>query len=86
MVCGVSSLLVQLLDKPRDFRESVKRTVASMGSIMFFGHRAPEWEGFWAHVNIAMFTMGWLTIELAGWVSSHGSSKTSSIVKTYQSQ
>jgi hypothetical protein len=43
--------MLDLLDKPEEFRLSVQRTSASIASIVLYGHRAPEWDNFWASVS-----------------------------------
>ncbi|KAK1522872.1 cytochrome P450 2D18 [Colletotrichum paranaense] len=51
----ISVLMHDLLEKPDEFMESVKRTTASIATITIFGQRAPSWESFWAYaVYIAM--------------------------------
>ncbi|KAF6811973.1 cytochrome P450 2D18 [Colletotrichum sojae] len=51
----ISQLMFDLLERPGDFRNSVKRTTASIATITLYGHRAPRFESFWGHaVYIAM--------------------------------
>ncbi|KAI3558589.1 cytochrome P450 2D18 [Colletotrichum abscissum] len=45
----ISVLMHDLLEKPDEFMESVKRTTASIATITIFGQRAPSWESFWAY-------------------------------------
>ena len=47
----VNYLMAQLLDQPDKFFHNVKRAAASIGTIMLYGHRAKEWDGFWASVR-----------------------------------
>lgn len=44
----VNWLMFDLLEKPKDFYESVQRTSSSIASTMIYGQRAPEWKSFWA--------------------------------------
>ncbi|TDZ38246.1 Cytochrome P450 monooxygenase yanC [Colletotrichum spinosum] len=51
----VNRLMFDLLTRPEQFANSVKRTTASVASITLFGHRAPEFDSFWAYaVYVAM--------------------------------
>jgi hypothetical protein len=43
--------MLDLLEKPEDFRLSVQRASASIASIVLYGQRAPVWESFWASVS-----------------------------------
>ncbi|KAK1977502.1 cytochrome P450 2D18 [Colletotrichum cereale] len=45
----VARLMYELLDKPEEFAQSVKRTTASIASITLFGNRATDWGSFWAY-------------------------------------
>ncbi|OHF02015.1 cytochrome P450 2D18 [Colletotrichum orchidophilum] len=42
-------LMHDLLEKPDEFMENVKRTTASIASITIFGQRATDWNSFWAY-------------------------------------
>jgi hypothetical protein len=44
--------MLDLLDKPEDFRLSVRRASASIASIVLYGQRAPVWQSFWASVSL----------------------------------
>jgi cytochrome P450 len=48
----INQLMLDLLEKPDDFRSSVQRVSASLASTILYGHRAPTWENFWASVSI----------------------------------
>ncbi|KAK2054685.1 cytochrome P450 2D18 [Colletotrichum caudatum] len=51
----VAMLMYDLLNKPEEFTQSVKRTTASIASITLYGNRATDWGSFWAYaVYIAM--------------------------------
>ncbi|KAK1573711.1 cytochrome P450 2D18 [Colletotrichum navitas] len=51
----VATLMYDLLNKPEEFTQSIKRTTASIASITLFGNRATDWGSFWAYaVYIAM--------------------------------
>ncbi|KAK1993435.1 cytochrome P450 [Colletotrichum falcatum] len=51
----VARLMFDLLGKPEEFRQSIRRTTASVASITIYGHLAPEWGNFWASaVYVAM--------------------------------
>ncbi|KAK2007388.1 cytochrome P450 2D18 [Colletotrichum eremochloae] len=45
----VAMLMYELLSKPEEFTQSVKRTTASIASITLFGNRATDWGSFWAY-------------------------------------
>lgn len=48
----INRLMFDLLTKPKEFSTSIKRTTASIASITLFGHRAPDFESFWAYVSL----------------------------------
>ncbi|GJC77449.1 cytochrome P450 monooxygenase yanC [Colletotrichum liriopes] len=50
----IARLMHDLLEKPTKFRESVKRTTASVASITIYGHLAPDWGSFWAYISKAI--------------------------------
>ncbi|KAF6790296.1 cytochrome P450 2D18 [Colletotrichum sojae] len=45
----IGRLMYDLLEKPEEFQTSVKRSTASIGTIIIYGHRAVGWEDFWAY-------------------------------------
>lgn len=48
----VNRLMFDLVTKPEEFSTSIKRTTASIASITLFGHRAPDFDSFWAYVSL----------------------------------
>ncbi|KAK2611835.1 hypothetical protein N8I77_005156 [Diaporthe amygdali] len=54
----VNRLMFDLLTKPEQFSSSVKRTTASIASITLFGHRAPNFESFWAYAVYVVMEAG----------------------------
>ncbi|KAF5230354.1 hypothetical protein FANTH_13879 [Fusarium anthophilum] len=46
-VAEISQLMADLLTTPQSFHKSVKRTIASISTIILYGHRAPDMESFW---------------------------------------
>lgn len=46
--------MFDLLETPKDFAQHVMRTTASMGSIVLYGHRAPNYENFWGSVSSSL--------------------------------
>ena len=47
--------MFDLLTKPEQFRESIKRTTASISTITLFGHRAPDLDSYWGYVRQATY-------------------------------
>jgi hypothetical protein len=43
--------MLDLLEKPEDFNDSIKRTSASIISIILYGFRATDSKSFWANVS-----------------------------------
>ena len=43
--------MIEMLEDPADFFKHIMRAAASMGTVMFFGHRGKQWEEFWASVG-----------------------------------
>jgi hypothetical protein len=46
--------MLDLLEEPEDFGESIKRTSASIASIILYGFRATSSDSFWATVRPAI--------------------------------
>ncbi|KAF2113642.1 cytochrome P450 [Lophiotrema nucula] len=45
----ICQMMRDLAASPEQFIFHLKRTTASVASIVVFGHRAPTWDSFWAH-------------------------------------
>ncbi|KZL68134.1 cytochrome P450 [Colletotrichum tofieldiae] len=45
----VARLMYDLLEKPEEFTQDVKRATASIASITMYGHSAKDWGSFWAY-------------------------------------
>ncbi|KAF6840287.1 cytochrome p450 [Colletotrichum plurivorum] len=59
----VNRLMFDLLTKPEEFSTSIKRATASIASILLFGHRAPDFDSFWAHVSKALSPGSYLPVD-----------------------
>ena len=50
-VCRATVLMNNLLDRPDNFYDEIRRYTASVAAVLSFGHRGATFESFWAHVG-----------------------------------
>ncbi|GKT90130.1 cytochrome P450 [Colletotrichum tofieldiae] len=58
-----AELMYDLLEKPEEFTQDVKRATASIASITMYGHSAKDWGSFWAYLSKAVAPGSYLPVE-----------------------